>query len=504
LKTTMSRHLEGGIPDPPEMAERVRSKDWSKTVLGAAENWPPSLTLIVQVMLASGFPMCVRWGPEFVMIYNDGYRSILGDKHPFAFGLPFHEAWPEVQPQLRPLHEAILNGTSGAFFAEDLLIKVQRRGTSDWEDGRFTLSYSPVPDERSLTGIGGVLVTVVETTGRVRTEEALRSSEERFARIFEQTAVGVVQCELDGRFLLVNKRYCEIVGRTADELLALRVPDITHPDDRESDRALRQRLVADGVPFLVEKRYLRPDGSEVWVSVTVSLTRNADGTRQHVIGVAQDITERKVAREQQTLLVRELNHRIKNLFAITGGMIALSARSATTPKEYADNIRGRLNALAVAHDLILPGVGGDAGSVADPTGLETLLRRILSPYVNASSDRSDARLSLDGPAVPLGARAVTTFALILHELATNAAKYGALSVEQGHLRVTWECTDEILILKWEESGGPAVNGPPKSEGFGTVISNHSVRAQFGGTLSHQWYPKGLSVDLVLPMERLSH
>jgi two-component system CheB/CheR fusion protein len=185
-------------------------------------------------------------------------------------------------------------------------------------------------------------------------------------------------------------------------------------------------------------------------------------------------------------------------------MIALSARSATTPKEYADNIRGRLNALAVAHDLILPGACGDADIVADPTGLETLLRRILSPYVSAPSDTYDARLTLHGPSVPLGARAVTTFALILHELATNAAKYGALSVERGHLRVTWECTNDALILKWEESGGPAVSGPPKSEGFGTVISNHSVREQFGGTLSHQWDLKGLTVDLVIPMERLSH
>jgi PAS domain S-box-containing protein len=504
LKTTTSRHSAAGIFHPPEMAERVRSKDWSKTVLGAAENWPPSLTLIVKVMLASGFPMCVRWGPEFVMIYNDGYRSILGDKHPAAFGLPFHEAWPEVQPQLRPLHEAILNGTSGAFFAEDLLIKVQRSGTSDWEDGRFTISYSPVPDEKAPAGVGGVLVTVVETTDRVRIEEALRASEERFARIFEQTGVGVIQCELDGRFLLVNRRYCEIVGRTAEELLVLRVPDITHPDDRESDAALRQRLVADGVPFFVEKRYLRPDGSEVWVSVNVSLMRSPDGKRHQLIGVAQDITERKVAQEQQGLLVRELNHRIKNLFAITRGMIALSARSATTPKEYASNIRGRLNALAVAHDLILPSFSGEAGTLADPTGLEMLLRRILSPYVEVPSDGSGARLILDGPSVPLGARAVTTFALILHELATNAAKYGALSVEEGNLRITWECLDDVLILKWEESDGPAVRGPPESEGFGTVISNHSVREQFGGTLFHKWDLKGLSVELSVPMERLSH
>lgn len=503
MKTTTSRHLAAGIPDPPEMADRVRSKDWSNTVLGAAEHWPPSLTLIVKVMLASGFPMCVRWGPQFVMVYNDGYRSILGDKHPAAFGLPFHEAWPEVQAQLRPLHEAILNGTSGAFFAEDLLIKVQRHGTSHWEDGRFTVSYSPVPEEKAPTGVGGVLVTVVETTGRVRTEEALRASEERFARIFEQTAVGVIQCELDGRFLLVNRRFCEIVGRTPDELSTLRVPDITHPDDRQSDAALRQRLVADGVPFFVEKRYLRPDGSEVWVSVNVSLMRSADGTRQQLIGVAQDITERKLAHEQQGLLVRELNHRIKNLFAITDGMIALSARSAATPLEYASNIRGRLNALAVAHDLILPSFGGEAGPLADPTSLEILLRKILSPYIEAPSDTSGARLLLDGPPVPLGARAVATFALILHELATNAAKYGALSVADGSLRVTWQCADNVLKLKWEESGGPALPGPPTSEGFGTVISNHSVREQFGGTLSHTWHPTGLAVELAVPMERLS-
>jgi hypothetical protein len=87
LKTTKSRRSETGTPGSPKMAERVHSKDWSKTLLGAAENWPPSLTLIVNVMLASGFPMCVRWGPEFVMIYNDGYRPILGDKHPAALAV---------------------------------------------------------------------------------------------------------------------------------------------------------------------------------------------------------------------------------------------------------------------------------------------------------------------------------------------------------------------------------------------------------------------------------
>ena len=617
----------------PEMATRLHDTDWSKTPLGPAEGWSASLKLIVSVMFASGFPMCVRWGPELVMIYNDGYRSILGVKHPRAFGVPFHEAWPEVQEQLRPLQMAILNGTGGAFFAEDLLIKVQRRGNQEWEDARFTISYSPVPDDTAPHGVGGVLVTAIETTDRVRTEAALRASEERFARIFEQTAVGVVQCELDGRFLLANRRFCEIAGRTAEELLTLRVPDITHPDDRDSDAALRRRLVADGVPFFVEKRYLRPDGSEVWVSVNVSLMGSADGTRQQIIGVAQDITERKTAeanlreteadlrlvldsatdgvycvdtegittmcnaaflrmlgvgreedaiglklhhvihhtypdgspypkeecpiyrtakdgvpahveyelffrfdgtsfpveywvnpivrdgtrqgavctfvditerrraQEQQNLLLQELNHRIKNLFAITDGMISLSARSATTPKEYAASLSGRLNALALAHELILPSLPGKASPSGEHIKLDSLLDKILLPY-GKQDGSGECRIITHGPAVMLGPQTVTTFALIIHELATNATKYGSLSVEQGSLRITWLCDNENLALKWEETGGPAITGPPNSEGFGSVLSNHSVRVQLGGALKHVWDRAGLSVELSAPLERL--
>jgi PAS domain S-box-containing protein len=618
------------------MATRLKDKDWSKTPLGPRDKWPASLKLIVSVIFASGFPMCVRWGPELVMIYNDGYRSILGARHPHAFGLPFHEAWPEVQEQLRPLHQAILNGTSGAYFAEDLLIKVQRRGSPEWEDGRFTLSYSPIPDEAAPNGVGGVLVTVVETTGRVRTEQALRASEERFASIFEQTGVGVLQCELDGRFLLVNRRFCEIAGRTADELLTLRVPDITHPDYWETDVALRQKLVADRVPFSVEKRYVRPDGSEVWADVNVSLMQSADGTRDQLIGVAQDITERKLAeaslraseadlrlvldsatdgvfcvdtggvttmcnaaflrmlgfareqdaigrrlhdvihhthpdgspypeeespidrtardgvpahipyelffrldgtsfpaeywvspirrdgahqgavctfiditerrraQEQQDMLLRELSHRIKNLFAITGGMIALSAGSATTPKEYAASLGGRLSALALAHELILPALPGEDGPKPEPTRLDTLLEKILSPYAGKPSSSDSVRVRMDGPPVALGPHTVTTFALIIHELATNAAKYGSLSVAEGRLCITWACDAETLTLKWQETGGPPIAGPPTSEGFGTVLSNNSVRVQLGGALAHQWNGAGLSVELSAPLERLKN
>ena len=161
------------------MSALIRAKDWSKTVLGASESWSASLTLVVNLILASGFPMAVRWGPDFVMIYNDGYRPILGDKHPGALGLPFREVWPEVQAQLGPLHEAILSGQRSAFFAEDLLLRIQRYA-AEYEDARFTISYSPIPDASVPTGVGGVLITAVETTNRVRAEKALRASDERY------------------------------------------------------------------------------------------------------------------------------------------------------------------------------------------------------------------------------------------------------------------------------------------------------------------------------------
>src|SRR6266853_4771573 len=111
-----------------EMAALVAAKDWATTSLGPREAWSPSLKLIAATVLASRFPMAVRWGGDLVLVYNDGYRPILGEKHPRVLGLPFREAWPEVQEQLGPLHQALLSGERAAFFAEDLLLRIQRRG----------------------------------------------------------------------------------------------------------------------------------------------------------------------------------------------------------------------------------------------------------------------------------------------------------------------------------------------------------------------------------------
>src|ERR1700761_5667539 len=102
--------IDSDISGKSSMSALIRAKDWSKTPLGDRDRWPSSLTLVVNLLLASGFPMAVRWGPDFIMVYNDGYRPILGDKHPYALGLPFREVWPEVQAELLGLHASILSG----------------------------------------------------------------------------------------------------------------------------------------------------------------------------------------------------------------------------------------------------------------------------------------------------------------------------------------------------------------------------------------------------------
>jgi hypothetical protein len=157
------------------MSQTVHAHAWQDTPLGARLAWSPSLQLAVEIILGSAFPMALRWGPEFVLIYNDAYRPILGEKHPWALGQPAREAWAEVWDQIAPLHDAIVERRSPSIFSDDTLLRIQRHG-SQWEDARFTLAYSPVADPTSMSGLGGVLVTAVEITERIAAEAAVPRS----------------------------------------------------------------------------------------------------------------------------------------------------------------------------------------------------------------------------------------------------------------------------------------------------------------------------------------
>lgn len=229
--------------------------------------------------------------------------------------------------------------------------------------------------------------------------------------------------------------------------------------------------------------------------------RDEGGKIVRWFGTNTDIEEQRRSVELRELLLKEIDHRIKNLFAIVGGVVTLSARSATTPKEMTATIQGRLGALASAHNLIRE-VKPDPGRKQKST-LDALVRAILAPHVDPTATDGDDRATIEGPEVPIGGEAVTNLALVLHELATNAAKYGAFSNPDGRVNISWTVKNGKLALSWRERGGPVVNGPPAREGFGSLLARRSVNGQLGGELEFDWQAEGLTVRLLASAERLS-
>ncbi|MDX3929351.1 MAG: PAS domain S-box protein [Shinella sp.] len=211
-----------------------------------------------------------------------------------------------------------------------------------------------------------------------------------------------------------------------------------------------------------------------------------------------EIARRQNAEEQQNLLLREMSHRVKNLFAVTSGVVNMSARYADTPQEMADALQRRLMALTSAHELIRPAIS-EAGEARYPDStLDALVRAIFEPYIDAQ--RTDGRQSLiaRGPAVVVGGSTATSLALVLHELATNAAKYGALSSATGTVEITWSIQADDFHLTWTERGGPPVDGPPGHEGFGSLLARRSIEGQLGGRILHVWGRDGLDLTLSMP------
>jgi PAS domain S-box-containing protein len=314
LASTTARRPE--TPDG-EMARRVRDFDWSLTPLGPRASWPGALRQVIEIILVSGFPMAVRWGAELISIYNDAYRAILGDKHPAALGKPLREVWPEIYDELGPLNEEILRGKRASFFDVDHLWRVRRHGTMR-EDARFTISYSPVPDSSAPNGIGGVLVTCVETTARVQGEQTLRKLNDRLEdeiaqRIRERDSIWQVSEDLlgvasfDGRFISVNPAWSALLGWTEDEIRSMHVDMLRHPDDAGYSRAGRMRL-AQGAPRVrQENRFLHKDGS--WRHISWTMT--AEQGLIYVIG--RDVTADKAAAEKLFESERQLRMLVEGL-----------------------------------------------------------------------------------------------------------------------------------------------------------------------------------------------
>lgn len=268
-----------------------------------------------------------------------------------------------------------------------------------------------------------------------------------------------------------------------------------HPADRDRVRAAFAATRAVVGPFEIDFRIIRGDEAR-WVSAR-GQGDDSGIVGRVMFGVFIDVTGRKQAEEGHELLAGEMSHRVKNLLAVASGLTAITSRSTHTTVDMARELTQRLTALGRAHDLVRP-IKGEEGTAAL---LGDLLSVLLAPYDDSGAFSGRVRVSV--PRMGVGHSAATTLALVVHELATNSLKYGALSVPTGVLDVSCDPGGSQLVIIWTEQGGPPVVAPAGSGGYGSKLVLRAMSAQLGGSIERIWSTDGVIVTLRIDKERLS-
>src|SRR3569623_1240660 len=359
----------------------------------------------------------------------------------FVSGVKFFAS--DGAPMRTSLVERVLSTGEAVRDAE---LRIER---ADGSEVYVAINVDPLRNARGdLVGVINCFLDITERRRKVAALEesrrVAREQEQRLAATYEHAAIGITEIAPDGRLLRVNEAPCAILGRTREDLLSPKLFTHTHPDDADPDRESFRKQVACELQFYsIEKRLVRPDGREVWVSVRSSPVRAASGELLYVVRVVQDISERKLAERRQRLLIDELNHRVKNTLATVQSLAAQTARGEPLPAIFRERFEGRLTAQSKAHNQLTVRHWENAD-------LRDLLTASLAPYAAAGANR----IVLRGEDLVLRPRAVLTLAMVFHELTTNAAKYGALSVSGGHVEIAWRPVEENgrmqLTIDWTE------------------------------------------------------
>ena len=345
----------------------------------------------------------------------------------------------------------------------------------------FVSNKAPCRD--AAGNVVGLIGTARDITERKRTEAALRESEERFRGIFQDAGTAIAITDLQGRFHSCNPAFTALLGYSQAELLDRHFQDIIHPEDREENVVGGVRLRAQEIASLeIFNRYIKKDSSAVWVHKRISMLHDAAGKPTHHIALVTDMTERKRYEEHIRLLLREVNHRSKNMLAVVQAVARQTI--ASSPDDFLARFGERIRALAAAQDLLIKNEwkGAEVGE---------LVRSQLSHF----SDLAGKRITLDGPALVLTAAASQAIGMALHELATNAGKYGALSNDEGRVTIEWrldhsEQDEDTFSIAWTESGGPAVQAPER-QGFGSTVVGRLAEMKLGAQVELRFASTGL-------------
>ncbi|MCO5148472.1 MULTISPECIES: sensor histidine kinase [unclassified Shinella] len=456
-----------------EMARLIGSFDWSRTSIGPVTEWPQHLRSAVDIMLGADLQIVMFWGPQFLALYNDAYAPTIGDKHPHALGRPAREYWAELWTDLEPLLKRVLE-TGETVSAKDRPFYIERgRGP---ETVYFDISYSPVHD--ATGSVAGVFCIVNETTELRRAQVLQR----RLAAIIASTDDAILSADLDMTITSWNRGAERLYGYGAEEMVGWSVLTLIPEDQGEEEYDLFRRIgLGEHVPPY-ETRRRRRDGTLVDVSLTVSPIYGGAGEIIGASKIARDITAKKQFERFQAMAMGELKHRIKNILSTVTAIARQTFVNGDDERDAVRTFDERLASLARAHDLLTTGNWEEAD-------LRTVIDAALQPY-------APDRFRIEGPAINVGAHAVTALTLAFHELATNAAKYGALSREGGIVCIRWHGSPDTVRFKlqWREEGGPDVVVPTR-RGFGSKLIERLLAAELNGEVRLDFAPSGLICDV---------
>ncbi len=359
--------------------------------------------------------------------------------------------------------------------------------TRDGREIDVAITLSPIFDA------DGTVVAQSAVLRDITADKRLARERERLAAAIAAAHDSIIVWEPDGTIVSWNAASERLYGYAADAAIGQSILMLVEPERHAFWRETAAHVLAGKMFKQYETIRVHKSGRRIDVSLTVSLIRGDDGRPVGVVTIARDITERKRAAERQRFLLNELDHRVKNTLAAVQSIATQSLRGARDPEAARRNLDERLVALAKAHDLL-------TRDQWTGVALGELAGQLLAPY----GGDDPARVVVAGPELRLPTRAAVAFAMAFHELATNAAKYGALSCPEGRVRIDWQVTAggaaPRLRLTWREAGGPEVVVPGR-RGFGSRMVEDGLAHEFGGEVVLRYEPTGVvcAMDIPLPV-----
>lgn len=465
--------------------------DWTSCPLGPPTGWPVELQTLVNVMLGSLQPMLIVWGPEQTTLYNDGYAAMCGDRHPAAFGHSFKDLWFDIWDQVEPIISAAYAGQGTSM--DDIEFVMHRKGYP--EETHFSFSYTPVRDPWGT--VLGMFCACAEITNEVIMRREQKTQQERLLQVFELSPGGIATLVgPDHVFEFANEEYYSMIGADR-KIIGKPVAEAVSEVVRQGYIDILDSVYRTGEPFVARGLAIElnrgPAGQKQ--TRTLDLTYQAmRGSSGAVIGIfvqAQDVTERVAEEKHRELISHELGHRLKNQLAMVQAIASQTLRTASDIPSARRTLSERITVLSNAHDTVIQGGLGSST-------VHKLVKQMLAVH----DDPVAPRFETDGPDVKIGSRPSLSLSLILHELATNAVKHGALSVTDGFVRIKWGvigADSQKFELVWSEHRGPPVK-VPETLGSGSRLVKAGIAGAADSVVDIVYDPAGVrcivSADLI--------